>query len=173
MWKYLRLLVLPSVIGTVAAIAWYMLRDWLGINPSDRDIFQSWVALPSVVHGLIAGALISKVNEQNQKLIQALDLKNWQQFKEYEHLRIHPVIKLLLATFSLIFFFMFVLYPFVSIRTGVIIMWATMFILYLLWQVATELDDPYNGISKITKEKVYEVFEIQMNSEEKKKYVPK
>ena len=74
--------------------------------------------------------------------------------------------------FSLIFFGIFVLYPFVNIYTGKVVVWATMFVLYLLWEVAYELDDPYHGIWKVTRQVVYDTFSNQMNDEEKIKYAP-
>ncbi len=170
MWMYLRLLLRPALIGVVGVVIWYFLKQWISIDPRDQGVFEPALNIIGVAHGLLASAQIAKVNDQNQKIQQALTLKNWQQFKEYECLRINPVIKLLLAIFSLIFFAIFVLYPFANIYTGKIVVWATMFVLYLLWEVAYELDDPYHGIWRVTKKSVFTTFESQMTVEEKEKY---
>ncbi|MBP6904771.1 MAG: hypothetical protein KBB91_01800 [Candidatus Pacebacteria bacterium] len=169
---YLKLLIRPALIGVAGVFVWYFLKKWIGIDQRDQGVFEPVLNIIGVAHGLLAAAQISKVNDQNQKIQQAITLKNWQQFKEYECLRINPVIKLLLAVFSLIFFGIFVLYPFVNIYTGKVVVWATMFVLYLLWEVAYELDDPYHGIWKVTRQVVYDTFSNQMNDEEKIKYAP-
>jgi hypothetical protein len=72
--------------------------------------------------------------------------------------KLSPVIKFLLLIFSLLFFGLFLLYPFSSTYSGVVIIWATIFVLYLLWAVAAELADPFHGVWKITHETAEKVF---------------
>ncbi len=166
MWKYVALLIRPTMIGAIAAFLWYLFRDSIGIDPADKEVYQWWPILPSAVHGVLIGLFVYKVTSQNQRLLQAKALENWKQFKENECLRIHKIIKGVFALFSFIFFVVFLLYPFASAKTGIVFTWLTMFILYLMWEVATELDDPYNGIWKITHEEVLELFSSQMNEKE-------
>jgi Ca2+/Na+ antiporter len=134
------------------------LRQGISITHEDVGVFEPLLGVIGIAHGLIASTQIQRASEQHQKIKIALRLKNKRMFEENSCARIHPAIKMLLSVFSIIFFAIFLLFPFISTYAGIVVVWTTMFVLYLLWEVASELDDPYNGIDKITKEEVEKIF---------------
>lgn len=155
---YLSLVLRPAGIGVIATIIWYFAQDTIKVPMADQGVFECVLGIIGIAHGLIASMQIAKVADQHQKIQVALILKNKEMFRENSCVRISPVIKLLLAVFSILFVVIFILYPFSSIYTGSITVWTVIFVLYLLWEVASELDDPYHGIWSITPAKVKAVF---------------
>ena len=67
--------------------------------------------------------------------------------------KINPIIKFLLLVFFINFFFIIFYYSFTSRIQWFLVVFITIFILYLLWEVAVELDDPYHGIWRISRKK--------------------
>ncbi len=163
LWEYRSLLYTPFWFGCIGAIAWYFLNGKISFVSESQGVFEPILNIIGIAHGVIASMQIHKVYEQNQKIQLAIILKDKKLFDENAHLRISPVIKLLLAVFSFVFFGVFLLYPFPDTYTGLVIVWATIFILYLLWAVASELDDPYHGVWNITHEMVEKVFSSNGN----------
>lgn len=164
MWQYAKLIVRPTLIGSLAAFCWYVWYVspyYIGFPLEDKEVFQSILGLIGVVHGFIASMQIQKVSDQHQKIQRALALKDRKLFEENACIRINPAIKFLLAVFSIIFFIIFLFFPFASIFSGMVTLGTTMFILYLLWEVASELDDPFHGIWSITQKQVNEIFDIK------------
>ncbi len=155
---YLALLIRPAILGVVAVIIWYYSRSFIQVPVTDQGVLQSVLAIIGMAHGFIAAMQIERVAEQNRKIRTALIIKNKEMFDENSCTTIHPVIKLLLAIFSILFVVVFIHYPFSSSYTGILTVWTVIFVLYLLWEVASELDDPYHGIWNITHEKYKQVF---------------
>lgn len=157
--KYLKLLLRPSLIALLGTLLWFMIHKYIEFSREDEGVFELVLGMIGIAHGVIASFQIQKVANQQDLMYQALQIKNKELFLQMECLRIHPVIKFLLFIFSAIFFIVFLLFPFREIYSGIVVVFITIFVLYLLWEVAVELDDPYHGLSKISKEKIIEAFE--------------
>lgn len=157
-YQYTILLIRPIILGIIGAVIWYFLRQRISVVYEDQGVFEPLLGLIVVAHGFLATMQIQKVDIQHQKIKEAIRRKDKELFEENACIRISPVIKFLLAIFSIVFFVIFLIYPFHSIYTGVMVVWITMFALYLLWEVAAELDDPFHGIWKIDYEKIKEIF---------------
>lgn len=163
LWEYRSLLYAPFWFGCIGAIAWYFSDGKISFVTEAQSVFEPILGIIGIAHGVIASMQIHKVYEQNQKIQLAILLKDKRLFDENAYLRISPVIKLLLAVFSLVFFSVFLLYPFPDTYTGLVVVWTTIFILYLLWSVASELDDPFHGVWRITPELAEKVFSANGN----------
>ncbi|MBP9851326.1 MAG: hypothetical protein KBC71_01295 [Candidatus Pacebacteria bacterium] len=157
-WQYATLLIRPTILGFFGSAIWFFLRENIAIESHDIGIFEPLLGVIGVVHGLIASTQIQAANEKYQKIKTAIFLKDEKMFNENICVRIHPAVKMLLGVFSLIFFSVFLFFPFITTYAGIITVWTTMFVLYLLWEVASELDDPYNGIDKISKKDTEDAF---------------
>jgi hypothetical protein len=158
MFPYLALLVRPTLFGIIGITLWYFLHPYTQVDETDKDVFQNVSAFIGVAHALIASLQITQVYSRHQNIKLALALKDQRIFKENSCVRISPIIKMLLGVFSFAIFFMFLLYPFKSIYAGCTNVWLIIFVLYLLWEVAAELDDPYHGVWRITRKIVQERF---------------
>lgn len=148
-WRYTWLLVRPTIIAIVSGIIWSFFYGKYSIAQEDKSAFEILIAIIATAHALLASLQISKVNDQQEKIKIAIVLKDSRLFKENTCARINPVIKLLLFVFSILFFVIYIFFPFTSIYAGKIVVSITMFVLFLLWEIAAELDDPYHGIWKI------------------------
>ena len=140
--KYLKLLIRPLVIGFISSFIWFFIHKKIEFQKMDEGIFELLFGVIGIAHGMIASFQIEKVANQQNALNQALETKNENLFVETQCLKINPIIKFLLLVFSLIFFIIFLLFPFTSEYSGFLVVFITIFILYLLWEVAVELDDP-------------------------------
>ncbi len=156
--KYLKLLFRPSMIGVAGSTIWYFTHTHMSVSQEDQGVFESILGIFGGIHVLIASFQIIKVVDQYNKILQALHNKNKLLFEENICLRINPGIKFLLGICSAIIFILFLLYPFATTYAGTLITGFILFGLYLLWEIASELDEPYNGITKITRVQVEETF---------------
>jgi hypothetical protein len=158
MYLYGKLLLMPILISSFGSALWVFLEEYICIAKGDQGIFEPILSVIGVAHGLIASLQIQKVNNQQDAIKVAFLTKDLALLKANIHTRISPVIKLLLFVFSVIFYFIFLVYPFESQMTGIIMTFVVMFILYILWEVAIELDDPFHGVWKITKKDIVDAF---------------
>lgn len=158
MVPYLSILIRPTIFGCIAMIIWYYIHPFTQVPKSDQDSFQNALAVIGIAHALIASTQIGQVYSKQQNIKLALKIRNKGLFEENMYICISPVMKLMLATFSFIIFYVFLLYPFDSVYTGCNMVWIVIFVLYLLWEVALEFENPYNGVWKVTREKVVKVF---------------
>ncbi len=156
--KYLKLLITPFIISMIGSLIWFKIKNAISFEKEDENVLELLLGIISIAHGMIASFQIEKVANQQDAIYQALKTQNKELFLATECLKINPVIKFLLFIFSIIFFLIFLFYPFKSIYDGMIVVFLTIFILYLLWEVAVELDDPYHGIWKINKEEIMKIF---------------
>lgn len=156
--EYLVLLIRPTVIGVIGVLIWVFLHKKISVSFEDQGIFESLLTVIGSVHGLLAALQINTASNRNQRMEQAIYLKDKRMFDENSCIRIKKGVKFLLGVFSLIFFIIFLVYPFRNTYTGVITVWTVMFVLYLLWEVANELSNPFKGVSKITPEQYEEIF---------------
>lgn len=122
------------------------------------------LVLIGFAHGLLASRQIMAAADRQQAIELSIKTGNKKLFDDNVQTSINPVIKMLLAVFSIIFFVIFLLYPFNSVYAGVVTVWIVMFVLYLLWAVAMELADPYNGIWRVSRTYIAKIFEINEKS---------
>jgi hypothetical protein len=157
-WRYAWLLVRPIIIAVIAASIWALLFGKYSVSQDDKSAFEILIAIIATAHALLASLQISKVNDQQEKIKIAILLKDVRLFKENTCTRMNPVIKLLLFVFSIMFFVIYIFFPFTTIYAGIIVVSITMFVLFLLWEVAAELDDVYHGIWKVNRKNMVELF---------------
>ncbi len=156
--QYMILLLRPMLIGGVGALIWLLFHKRIAVTKEDEGIFESVFIVIGSIHGLLAALQVNTASNRNQRMEQAIHLKDKRMFDEHSCIRVKKGVKFLLGVFSLVFFFMFLLYPFKDSYSGTIAVWVVMFTLYLLWEIATELSDPFKGVSKITDEEYEEIF---------------
>lgn len=156
--EYLKLLIMPTVVGLLGSLLWLGIHKSIEFSRNDVGIFEIFLGVVCIAHGMISSLQIQKVANKQDYIYQALETKNRKLFIETQCLKINPVIKFLLLIFSAIFFIMFLLFPFQENYAGFIVVFLSIFILYLLWEVAVELDGLYHGIWKISKKRIIEVF---------------
>lgn len=156
--RYFILLLRPTLIGLSGLTLWYFTHEYISVEKTDQGIFESIIGAFVNIHVLIASFQIIKVVGQYNKITQAIHTKNKVLFEENICLRINPGIKFLLGVCSGIIYLLFLIYPYTTTYAGVFTTGFVLFILALLWEVASELDDPYNGISKIKREEVDKAF---------------
>lgn len=164
MFKYLKLLLRPLIIAFIGSILWFFIHKKIEFSKEDEGVFELLLGMVGIAHSVIASFQIQKVANQQDLMYQALQIKNKELFLQMECLRIDPIIKFLLFIFSVIFFIVFLLFPFKEIYSGIIVVFITIFVLYLLWEVAVELDDPYHGLSKISKESIVKAFKEDISN---------
>ena len=157
-FKHLELLIRPTFLALIGTIIWFFIHRKIEFPKEDKEVFELLLGIVSIAHGLIASFQIQKVANQQDAMYQALEIEDKQLFLRMQCLKINPVIKFLLLIFSIIFFIVFLLFPFEKIYSGTIVVFLTIFVLCLLWEIAVELDDPYNGVWKISKKRIMNAF---------------
>lgn len=159
-WKYLPLAITPGIIGFFAALIWVLIGPYLQVQKADVEMFQWVFATPAVAHALVASMLIKQGYTQKHKIEEILSSSKPKisKFKKNACVQIDPVAKSLLFWFSIVFFILSLFYPFQSYKAGIVAVSVTVFTLYLLWKVAQELFNLYEGVHRVSKQRVIEVF---------------
>jgi hypothetical protein len=166
MWKYWPLLVRPFFVGLFASFVWYVLHEKINVDRTDMGIFELLLEYVGVVYAIIVGYLIGQIIKQYRQIKRAFRKKNREIFEDYAYdTELPNAVRGMLLIFSFIVFLIFLLFPLVTDYAGIISVWIVMFLLYLIWEVANELTDPFKGISKITTEQVEQFFNPKVNHE--------
>jgi hypothetical protein len=159
-FPYTRLLKLPIIMGIIGSLILFLANPYLQIMESDQSIFEISFGVLGIIYGLISGEQISTLREKHANIKRALDprIKDRKLFDMSMCVTIEPEIHLLLSLISVLFYGYLLIYPFHSMKTGVIMSGSIVFLLVLMWEIAIDFDDPYNGVSKITPKKIREIF---------------
>jgi hypothetical protein len=158
--KYIYLLLRPVFAGMVCSFIWYLFYTLTNVafNREDLPVFESLLSIIGFAHATIVGVQINKVYTQYQNIQVARATSDFSLFKASTCVRISVVVKGLLVTFSLVFYMIFLVYPFACAYSGIISVWITIFIIVCLWEVSAELDDPFHGVWKLDLETLKKEF---------------
>lgn len=164
-WLYCILLLRPIFFGTIFCGVWYLIKGRTEFHPADDTqlnilllaMEKQW-DLVAMLHALIATWLIYKINDQNHQIQVAFDLGDERLLRMSTSAKIGKPIKGLLFIFSFYFFVLLCRFPFYDLDTAFFFIFSTMFLIFLVWEVGSELEDPYHGIWKLSKDKVRSKF---------------
>lgn len=151
-WGKLVLFIRPIIIAFVSVKVWQLFRYYfpeLIIPYEDRDIFQVGFVVVGSLHAIIAGLQFAKISGQKNMIPLAILKGDGNLFLEIACVRMSIEMKSLLGIFSLVMLALFSLYPFIYELTGKIFLFAVIFVLYLVWEMSMELDDPFHGARRI------------------------
>lgn len=173
LWEYRILLVRPFWFGLIGAVLWYILHPFFEF--SSKEDLDLWivvlgllVTLLGTIHGFLAANQVMNIVQQRDKMFQAYKAGDEKEFYRYECIRIQPYIKAGLFIFSVLFWLIFLFCPFPSNLAGILIEWIVIFVLYFIWEIAAEAEDPYHGIKSLNKKEVEAHF-AQMRADKKEK----
>lgn len=161
-WGYAVLVLRPLIIAYISVKCWQYFRknfDYLIVHYDDREIFICGLAIVGSLHVIIAGLQLQKISNQKNIIPLADELRDGKMFLESACVKMNKEIKTLLAIFSLLILVMCAVFPFNHEHTGNIIIFIVMFSLYLVWEMAIELDDQFHGVHKIKLSKVKETYD--------------
>jgi hypothetical protein len=112
-------------------------------------------------HSILASLITQKVIEKDSNIRRAKRLNNKDEFDYYKLDRIPRLIKGFLGLLSLNIICLCMFYPFESERLALFANFSVTFILLGWWVIATELDDPFNGVWTIDESDLPEGWSMQ------------
>lgn len=166
MSKYKILLLRPICIALAFFVLWECISWIFVFKPKDEQelqilllAFEVFGTVVVALHGFLATLFLMKLFERDHNISMALEFEDEKLFRTSTYaMKDSLLFHGLLFLYSMVFFIGFLVFPFPNDSQAFFFISTTMFLIFLIWEVALELLDPYKGVSKIDKEKVKEVF---------------
>lgn len=162
---YIILTLRPISYSLVFYFIWYLYHKYYGFNiPNDNDLNtelqaseNSW-NLCALLYGMIATWIIYQINEQDRQIQVAFRNKDKTLFIANTCTRISSLVKWMLLVFSGVFVYQLCEFPFYDFSSAFRHIFINLFLIFFIWEVTTELNDVYNGLRKLSREKVKIIF---------------
>ena len=164
--KYKILLLRPTCIALSFFVLWECISWMFIFKPKDDQelqilllAFEVFGTVVVALHGFLATLFLIKLFERDHNISMALEFEDEKLFRMSTYsMKDSLLFHGLLFLYSIVFFIGFLVFPFPNNSEAFFFIFATMFLIFLIWEVALELLDPYEGVSRIDKEKVKFVF---------------
>lgn len=138
------MLLRPTAITLVVLFLWYQL-NWLhGVSFGEKGIDP--IAITEVIlvipFGLLATTVVTKVWENNNKIVDALFTRDDAKFLRYRDERIRVGIHIILIALASAIIGLAAMIPFEEMWEGLMVMTVVTFTHALIWEVIRLLEDP-------------------------------
>lgn len=145
---HLRLVILPCILGLLLGAVWYYVfcKNHWWVSKEDKDVWLGLFSYASLFHSLFAVVALTSAGNGYAAMRQHKRDNNKKAFQDRLRERIPLAFKMLLFALSVIVTSIALLMPFHTVFAGFNFVACTGFILVLFWEVATNLDDPVNGV---------------------------
>lgn len=147
-YLFLRLLVKPFILSLTICFAWAQLY-LLGIHfpePDESAFTDAVIPALSVLHALFASVVIGKVWNEYQQVKRCVRRGERDEFKDTVQNRLPRAVLLLLLVLSFLIQTCMMLLNWSSAWTGFFANFCVAFSLSLVWEVATNLDNPRKAV---------------------------
>lgn len=145
---FLRLLVNPFILSVLTCVAWnFLYLQGMSIPEADESAFTDTV-IPTlaVFHALFGSLVIGKVWNEYHQVKQCIRKDDREGFKDCMQERIPRAVLLLLFVLSVLIQAAMMALHWESALTGFFANFCVAFALTLVWEVATNLDNPRKAV---------------------------
>lgn len=147
--EYFKLCRLPFLSALIVTIVWHFFNRYICVSKNDAGFIETWAGIIGTAHSILASLITQKVVEKDSNIKRARRSENKVEFDHYKNDRIPVLIKIFLGLLSLNIICLFMFYPFESEKLALFANFSAAFILLCWWVIATEMDDPFNGVWSI------------------------
>ncbi|HRH30490.1 MAG TPA: hypothetical protein PK886_00260 [Candidatus Paceibacterota bacterium] len=151
------ILVQSFAVTLIIVFAWLNLRHkiyyFFGLDASGSLATELGsdlvVFMPAMLYGALQAFVINRIMGQNSRIKSAIDTKNARLFLEERDRRTPGIVHVMMFTISFLTIGMASLYQYCSEEVAIFAIGTCTFIASLGFFVAIELDNPFNGVSRI------------------------
>ncbi len=162
-WRTIVILFKSVSVTVISVFLWYTFRPEIyalcGLTVdgalavelgSDLTVFMS-----AMLYGALQGFVINRIMGQNNRIQSAIDVLNAITFLEERDRRTSPLVHIMMFFVSSITIGMASLYQYTTIQIAIYAIGTSVFLAALAFFIAVELDNPFDGASRIPPKKIH------------------